>query len=68
MRSNMTTAELARIIRLAVAGDTKSIFEIILQFQFLIIKESYINGKFSQECKDYIEDKIFSEIKKFKKI
>lgn len=68
MYPNISTEELARKIRLAVEGDTKSIFDIILQFQFLIIKESYINGKFSQDCKDYIEDKIFSEIKKFKKI
>lgn len=68
MYPDISTEELAQMIRLAVSGDSKYIFEIILQFQFLIVKASYINGKFSQDCKDYIEDRLFIEIKKFKKV
>ena len=68
MYKNISNKELAQMIRQAVSGDSIATFEIINQFQNLIIKNSYINGKFSSECKDYIEEKLVKRIKKFKKI
>ena len=59
---------LYRLIKLAIQNNTKAIFEIILMFEKLIDKNCYINGCFSQECKDYIIDRLLIEIKKFKKI
>ena len=44
----------------------KAKFEIIIMFQELNEKESYINGKYSEECKEYIEDKIIKDIENFK--
>jgi len=63
----MENRELFELIEKAVAGDIKATFEIILQFQDLICKEAKINGKFNQECKDYIEDQLMKYIKTFKK-
>lgn len=68
MKVLISNKELAGIIRKAVKGDTKSKFEIILIFENLIKKESRINGKYSEDCRDFIEDKLFDEIEKFKKI
>ena len=56
------------VIEKAVNGDVKAKFEILIIFEPLINSESYIKGNFSQECKDYIEDKVFEYIEKFKTI
>lgn len=58
---------LYELIQLAKKGNTKAIFEIILMFENYIDKNSYINGCFNQECKDYVIDRLLIEIKKFKK-
>ena len=56
------------LLVLAKEGNTRATFEIILMFEKYINKQCYINGKFNQECKDYIEDKVFEYIEKFKTI
>lgn len=68
MKVLISNKELAEIIKKAVNGNKKAKFEIILIFENLIKKESRINGRYSEECRDFIEDKIFDEIEKFKKI
>ena len=65
---NKEDYKLYKLIKLAKQNNTKAIFEIILMFENLIDKNCYINGCFSQECKDYIIDRLLIEIKKFKKI
>ncbi len=60
--------KLYELLLLAKKGNTKATFEIILMFEKYIDKHCYINGCFNQECKDYIIDKLYIEIKKFKKI
>ena len=60
--------KLFELLLLAKKGNTKATFEIILMFEKYIDKHCYINGCFNQECKDYVIDKLFIEIKKFKKI
>lgn len=59
---------LYKLIKQAKNENMKATFEIILMFEKYIDKNCYINGKFSQECKDYIFDRLLEEIKKFKKI
>lgn len=66
MKIEMNNKELYEVIKKAVNGDMKAKFEIILMFQELIEKESYINGKYSEDCKDYIEDRILKDIENFK--
>lgn len=68
MKIEVNNNELFEIIEKAVNGDTKAKFEILILFEPLINSESYIRGKFNQECKDYIEDKLFESIEKFKAI
>lgn len=68
MKIEMNNRELFEIIEKAVNGDIKAKFEIIIIFESLIKNKAYIKGKFNQECKDYIEDKVFEYIEKFKKI
>ena len=68
MKILISNKELAEIIRKAVSGNKKSKFEIILIFENLIRKEAKINGKYSEDCREFIEDKLFNEIEKFKKI
>lgn len=68
MKIEMSNRELFEVIEKAVNGDVKSKFEILILFDPLINSESYIKGNFSQECKDYIEDRVFDSIGKFKAI
>lgn len=68
MKIEMSNKELFEVIKRAVNGDIKSKFEILILFDPLINSESYIKGNFSQECKDYIEDRVFESIGKFKAI
>lgn len=68
MKILISNREFVKIIRKAVNGDKKSKFEIIVIFQNLIKTEARINGEFSNECRAFIEDKIFDEIEKFRKI
>lgn len=60
--------KLYQLIVEAKKGNMKATFEIILQFENLIDKYSKIDGKFNQECKDYIIDQLIKNIKKFKRI
>ena len=64
----MNNKELFEIIEKAVNGDIKAKFDIIIIFESLIKSKAYIKGNFNQECKDYIEDKVFEYIERFKKI
>ena len=68
MKIDRSNRELFEVIDKAVDGDVKAKFEILIIFEPLINSESYIKGIFSQECKDYIEDKVFEYIEKFKTI
>lgn len=68
MKVTLSNEEFVKIIRKAVAGNTKEKFEIIMIFENLIKKESLINGKYSEDCRNYVEDKLFNAIEKFKKI
>lgn len=65
---NSEDMKLFNLIVPALKGNIKSTFEIILMFEKYIDKHCYINGKFNQECKDYIIDKLLTEIRKFRKI
>ena len=67
MKIEMSNRELFEVIEKAVNGDVKAKFEILIIFEPLINSESYIKGIFSQECKDYVIDRLLIEIKKFKK-
>ena len=58
--------ELYILIKKAKQGDIKATFQIILKFEPLIDKHSYIDDKFNQECKDYIFEKLLRSIKNFK--
>ena len=60
--------KLYKLIKNAVAGDLKSTFEIIVEFENLINEECYIDGKFNNECRDYVVDNLLKNIKNFKKI
>lgn len=58
---------LYELIKKAKKGNTRATFELILMFEPLINKYSIINGRFNQECKDYIIDTLLKQIKNFKK-
>lgn len=60
--------KLLSLIKNSKKGDLKSTFEIIVEFENLINEECYIDGKFNEECKDYIVDCLIKNMKKFKKI
>ena len=64
----MKNRELVDLIIKAKKNDVKATFDIILELESLISKESMINGVFNQECKDYIIDNLLKQIKKFKEI
>jgi len=62
----MENKELYLQIEKAIKGDMKSTFSIILEFENVINSKCYINGRFDQECKDYIVDHLLKNIRKFK--
>lgn len=68
MFKKISNLEFATILKKAVNGDQESIYKIINIYEPLINKFSKINGRFNQECKDYIIDNIFKYIRKFEKI
>ena len=68
MYKRISDKDFANTLQKAVAGDVKAIFKIIDIYDGLILKHSTIDGAYNQECRDYIEDRIIKEIKKFKKI
>lgn len=65
MKIDMTNRELFKVIEKAVKGDLKAKFTIILEFQELINKESSKLGKYSEECRDYIEEQIIKKVEQF---
>lgn len=58
---------LYKLINDALEGNTAATFELILHFEPLINKYSKIDGRFDQECKDYIIDRLFKKINNFRK-
>ena len=68
MYKKINDRDFAKILDKAVDGDITAIYEIIDIYEGLILKNSMIDGRFNQECRDYIEDGIITKIKKFKKI
>lgn len=66
MKIDMSNKELYEVIKKAVNGNMKAKFEIILEFDELITKNSNKLGKYKEECRDYIEDRIIKDIEKFK--
>lgn len=53
-------------LKKAISGDQASIYKILKEYEGLIVKNSIINGKFDEECKAVIEQKIIENIKNFK--
>ena len=62
----MNDEEFVSILQKAIADDKSAIAEIIKLYEKLIYKNSYINGKFDEDCKAHIESKLITAIKKFK--
>ena len=46
--------------------DSSALYEIISMYENLTIKNSFINGRFDEDCKAYIECAVISAIKNFK--
>ena len=68
MFKGISNRDFAKVLQKSVSGDIEATYKIIDIYDGLILKNSTINGKYNQECRDYIEDRIIKEIKKFKKI
>lgn len=60
--------EFVEVIRKAVVGDKESIWKIIQQYEGVIVNNSIIDGEKDDKCRTFIEEKIFKNISKFKKI
>ena len=54
------------LLKTAVAGDDDSLSQIIKLYEKLILKNSFVNGKFDEDCKGYIESDLIVAIRKFK--
>ena len=46
-------------------GDVESVFNLIMKYEKLIKKYSYVNGYYDEYLNQYLKDKIFSSISKF---
>ena len=65
MYKKISNREFAEILQKAVKGNINAIYQIIEIYEGLILINSTFDGIYNQECRDYIEDKIIKEIKKF---
>lgn len=63
----MDNKKIFELIKKSKENDMKAVFELIMIFEDLINKESLVNGRFNQECKDYVIDNLLKQIKNFKK-
>jgi len=63
----MADDEFVLLLIKAKLGDIQATYQIIQMYAGLIQKNSYINGKFDEDCRAYIESKLIKSIKKFKK-
>jgi len=62
----MSDKEFVLLLQKATENDEQSICQIIKMYENLIFKNSYINGKFDEDCKAYIEHHLINAIRKFK--
>jgi len=62
----MSDHEFVLLLQKATENDKSAIYEIIRQYEKLIYKNSYVNGKYDEDCKAHIEMKVVAAIKKFK--
>ena len=62
----MSEKDFIMLIRRATEDDETAVYEIIQMYEKLIHKNSYISGKYDEDCKSYIEIKLMTAIKKFR--
>jgi len=62
----MNDEEFCFLLQKATQSDKTAIYEIILMYENLIIKNSFINGRFDEDCTGYIECAVILAIKNFK--
>ena len=62
----MNDDEFVLLLQKATNNNKSAIYEIIQMYEKLIIKNSFVNGRFDEDCKAYIEDNLIIAIKKFK--
>lgn len=62
----MNDDEFVFLLQKATQNDKSAIYEIIKLYEKLIIKNSFVNGKFDEDCKAYIESNLINAIRKFK--
>ena len=62
----MNDEEFVILLQKATANDKSAIYEILKLYEKLIIKNSFVNGKFDEDCKSYIESRLIIAIRKFK--
>lgn len=68
MNNEVSNREFAEILKKAKDGKIEYMYQIIKIYEKAIIKNSIVNGTYNQDCRDYIEEQIIKNIKKFKKI
>lgn len=61
----MSDKDFVFLLEKAIEGDNQSIYEIIKMFENLIFKYSFINGKFDEDCNQYLKTQAIIIIKKY---
>lgn len=62
----MNDKELAIAIREAIAGDREAMERVLVQYMPLIQSNSIVNGRYEEDCRQYIMARLLTEIPKFK--
>jgi hypothetical protein len=62
----MSDKEFALLLQKATENDKSAIYEIIRLYEKLIYKNSYVNGRFDDDCRAYIVNHLITAIKSFK--
>ena len=63
---SMSDEEFILLLQKAVEDDEMAIFQIIKLYENLIYKNSFVNGRYDEDCKAYIESRLIEVIRNFK--
>ncbi len=58
--------ELVSLVKKAQKGDMEAMNNLVIRFQKLILKNSYINGKLNEDCIQELSIELIRSIKRFK--
>jgi len=62
----MSDEDFLLLLQKATKNDNVALYKIMQMYEGLILKNSFVNGRFDEDCRAYIESCLISAIRNFK--